>query len=130
MARSGQVHRLKGVQKLCAVAVFGIASVANAGAGAEKISVPEARAEQTKHAVKAILKDPESAQFRNFYTKSWTGKPSPMDPVCGEVNAKNSYGGYIGFTRFYQADPNSPAVLWATEDWMNSSFGFICDLRP
>lgn len=34
------------------------------------------------------LKDPESAQFRNQ-----TG-------FCGEVNAKNSLGGYSGFKRF------------------------------
>jgi hypothetical protein len=38
------------------------------------------------------LKDPGSAQFRNLkrYTRM----------VCGEVNAKNSYGGYVGFEPF------------------------------
>lgn len=42
--------------------------------------------------VKAKLKDPDSAQFRNLqYTPPF---------VCGEVNAKNSFGGYNGFERF------------------------------
>jgi hypothetical protein len=125
MTRLRQAYRLKGLQQLCAVAILGITS--GACIAAEKFPVPEARAEQAKNAVKAILKDPESAQFRNLYTKSYAGKPSPNDAVCGEVNAKNSYGGYIGFTRFYQVSPNDPAVLWEKEDWMNSSFGFICD---
>lgn len=34
------------------------------------------------------LKDPSSSEFRN------------VKGVCGEVNAKNSYGGYTGFKRF------------------------------
>lgn len=34
------------------------------------------------------LKDPDSAQFRN------------QRKICGEVNAKNSFGGYAGFKRF------------------------------
>jgi hypothetical protein len=43
------------------------------------------------------LKDPESARFRAVFT-------SPkMLAVCGEVNAKNSMGGYVGFRRFIVA---------------------------
>lgn len=38
--------------------------------------------------VVAHLKDPESAQFRNQYG------------LCGEVNAKNAMGGYVGYRRF------------------------------
>lgn len=51
--------------------------------------------ERGKEAIKTKLKDPESAQFRNvqFY--------SGLAPVtCGEVNAKNSFGGYSGYERF------------------------------
>lgn len=44
--------------------------------------------------VKAGLKDPASAQFRNV--KYNNGKAS----VCGEINSKNSFGGYTGFGRF------------------------------
>lgn len=42
--------------------------------------------------VRAELVDPESAQFRNLHTKG--------DKICGEVNAKNGMGGYVGFVPF------------------------------
>ena len=42
---------------------------------------------------KARLKDPDSAQFRNQFVGK-KGVP------CGEVNSKNSFGGYTGFQRF------------------------------
>lgn len=48
-------------------------------------------------AVKSSLKDPDSATFRHF------GAFKDADGglrECGEVNSKNSYGGYVGFTRF------------------------------
>lgn len=42
--------------------------------------------------------DPESGKFRNLYvTKDNTGFS-----LCGEINGKNSYGGYVGYRRFIQ----------------------------
>lgn len=41
--------------------------------------------------VSGVLKDPESAEFRN------------QRGFCGEVNSKNSFGGYVGFRRFIAA---------------------------
>lgn len=38
------------------------------------------------------LKDPESARYRNVVVI--------RENVCGEFNAKNSMGGYVGFKRF------------------------------
>lgn len=49
--------------------------------------------EQAKAQVKYKLKDADSAKFRNIYVKD-------KSLVCGEVNAKNSYGGYSGFVFF------------------------------
>lgn len=43
--------------------------------------------------IKSRLKDPDSAEFRNVFVSS-------KYAVCGEVNAKNSFGGYTGFVRF------------------------------
>lgn len=40
------------------------------------------------------LKDPDSAEFRN------------QSGMCGEVNSKNSFGGYAGFRRFMAANEN------------------------
>jgi hypothetical protein len=43
------------------------------------------------------LNDPESARFRKVFV-------SPRGrAVCGEVNAKNRMGGYVGFKRFISA---------------------------
>jgi len=51
-------------------------------------------------AVRAKLKDPRSADFRNVFFH----RGSQNVPVtCGEVNSKNSFGGYIGFQRFVSA---------------------------
>jgi hypothetical protein len=42
------------------------------------------------------LTDPESARFRSLVvTKNNTGKT-----LCGEINAKNRVGGYVGYRRF------------------------------
>lgn len=52
------------------------------------ITLPKAR-----EPVRAITKDPQSAQFKADYLTSsgW---------LCGEMNAKNEYGAYVGFKRF------------------------------
>lgn len=44
-------------------------------------------------AVKKNLKDPESVTFRNEVLRK-------NGFFCGEYNAKNSYGGYVGYKRF------------------------------
>lgn len=126
MVKFSRVQLYKSGMCLCAAGLWAVASMANAGGGFEKAAVPEARAEEARNAVRAMLKDPESAQFRNIYSRGMGGKPIPNATVCGEVNAKNSYGGYIGFTRFYQSKPGERATLWSTEEWENSAFGFLC----
>lgn len=46
-----------------------------------------------KDRVTRDLKDPDSAKFRGV-------KAFPNGVVCGEVNAKNSFGAYTGFRAF------------------------------
>jgi hypothetical protein len=56
------------------------------------VSVAEAApkdVERAREAVRRVLKDPESARFTGEYISS-------SGAICGRVNAKNSYGGYIG----------------------------------
>lgn len=50
----------------------------------------------SQEAIQGRLKDPDSAEFRNveFYSDG----PAPV--ACGEVNAKNGFGGYTGFEWF------------------------------
>lgn len=50
-----------------------------------------------KEAVRNRLKDPESARFEGLDTFLVDGARI----TCGYVNAKNSYGGYVGRTRFW-----------------------------
>jgi hypothetical protein len=45
---------------------------------------------------KRILKDPDSAKFQNLRIAEYDGG----SVVCGEINAKNSYGGYVGYKQF------------------------------
>lgn len=61
-----------------------------------KIEDPEFL-EIIKNGVSKLMRDPESTQIRNVY--SIIGVRSEF--ICGEVNGKNAYGGYAGFTHFY-----------------------------
>ena len=51
---------------------------------------------KTQELAKKSLKDPESAQFRDVKIQNY----GDLKIICGEINAKNSYGGYVGFKRF------------------------------
>lgn len=53
---------------------------------------------RAKSAVTRDLKDPSSAQYRNLYISESTGAHHTL---CGEINAKNGYGAYVGFKPFY-----------------------------
>lgn len=46
------------------------------------------------------FKDPDSAHFRNLKVVQ-VNSPALKWYVCGEVNAKNGFGGYVGYERFY-----------------------------
>jgi hypothetical protein len=54
----------------------------------ERASISKSLADQ--------LKDPASAKFK--FTPIISGKTSGV--ICGQVNARNSYGGYTGFQPF------------------------------
>ena len=49
--------------------------------------------EELQALVRTALKDPESATFKELNYVDGRA-------LCGQVNAKNSYGGYTGFRRF------------------------------
>lgn len=51
---------------------------------------------KSQEAIQRRLKDPDSAEFRNV--EFYSGGSVPV--ACGEVNAKNGFGGYTGFERF------------------------------
>lgn len=52
--------------------------------------------EDAKRTVRDKLKDPDSAQFRKVRLVDHDGGKI----VCGQVNGKNSFGGYVGYKSF------------------------------
>lgn len=69
------------------LALVALAGMVLAGCGKSDI-------DRAREAVSEQLKDPASAQFRNDRV---VGNDRT---VCGEVNGKNSAGGYAGFTSY------------------------------
>jgi hypothetical protein len=63
--------------------------------------------EAVKAQVRLTLRDPDSAQFRNIRVVRLepTTTTRGVTQVCGEVNAKNGFGGYNGFLGFVTARP-------------------------
>jgi hypothetical protein len=55
--------------------------------------------------VRAQLKDPHSAQFKGVRTMGDKGG------YCGWVNAKNSFGGYSGFSVFFVSSEGKVSIL-------------------
>lgn len=53
---------------------------------------------ETKSAVAQELRDPRSAYYRNV---GWKRLDTSHVLICGEVNARNALGGYVGFVRFF-----------------------------
>ena len=73
------------------ILLIGIAGLLMVGCGKKEPTEAELnyfRELKAQESVKALLKDPSSAEFRN------------MNGMCGEVNSKNSFGAYTGFVRF------------------------------
>lgn len=59
--------------------------------------------------LKHFLKDSDSAKFRDVFISRYE------DGVvaCGEVNAKNSYGAYSGFSKFVQTSIVDSDEVWS-----------------
>lgn len=89
----------------------------------KEVLIPKLKAQIT-----AQLKDPASAQFRNevFYQNIFVTKDGKKHPaeaaICGEINAKNSFGAYTGFRRFV-----SSALVTPEGDNFNMQYqeGFV-----
>lgn len=88
------------------------------GMGASSLSLynrggGDAVIEASKASVRDQYKDPFSVQFRDIrIVKIETGYI-----VCGEANAKNGYGAYVGFKPF-AASP-SGAIIWHDSRYRN-----------
>ncbi len=58
---------------------------------------------EIKSHISVNLRDPESAQVRDLYRvkSTYTYQGLPVEMICGEVNGKNLYGAYVGYTGFF-----------------------------
>lgn len=61
--------------------------------------------QKAKTAVKALLNDPDSAQFTDVRPGKSAGD------MCGMVNAKNRMGGYVGATPFFYEKRTETAAI-------------------
>lgn len=79
--------------------------------------------------VRAAMRDPASAKFRNV--RSVPGATAVA--ICGEVNGKNGFGAYAGFKRFYVRDksisvePQSGDEIEA--EYFDSMYDLYCSPR-
>lgn len=108
---------------------FNVVRTAALAAALMICSTPAAAADSTprvltpgeKAAIKAAvddkLKDPSSAQFK------W-GKWNRSPYYCAAINAKNSYGGYIGFVPFLAL------VAFADGKSLGTPFVMLADADP
>lgn len=98
---------------VCALILIGLATC-DATKSGEGLTASEYEAkkvawiEKGKEAIASRLKDPNSVKFQGVYFSHPAGFP-PL--VCGQVNAKNSFGGYSGFQRFISASTSELSFL-------------------
>lgn len=57
--------------------------------------------------VKHGLKDPYSSKFTNVFIR----RDRAFTSVCGEVNAKNSFGAYVGYRPFFGVVMYAPKII-------------------
>lgn len=73
---------------------------------------PGPSTEDVRHAVRETLKDPDSARFGPIAMhKVAVPNKGDLDVGCGTVNAKNSFGGYVGDKRFIAYPKASIALI-------------------
>lgn len=77
--------------------------------------------------VSSTLRDPGSAQFRNIRLVTANRKDGGAEQwVCGEVNGKNGFGGYVGFQPFVGDLTASGFKMKFTESFNSGLPALLC----
>jgi hypothetical protein len=91
-----------------------------AKAAAQNKALEEAEKNRLTGVLRDQLKDPASLQLRNVKVNL---RVQPSEPgklaigICGEYNAKNSFGGYGGFAKFAVVEfPGGAPIVFSTSD--------------
>lgn len=91
------------------LAVAAVAALLGSSSGRQALGIGHERDRQAlEERVRSAMKDPESVQFRNGDIHFAYQGARPV--LCGEVNARNSFGGYVGFRRFVATLSGEPLV--------------------
>jgi hypothetical protein len=78
----------------------------------------EGEAEQR---VRSVLKDPDSAKFKDVRTYRYTWLEKSRWMTCGSVNAKNSFGAMGGFRAFIVRDSGVTFVSTSDVEDLNAT---------
>lgn len=91
-----------------------------------RVEATPAQEKFAKETISREMKDPSSTQLRDVYA---TSRGLGDDTVCGEVNAKNSFGAYVGFRSFVV---NSDGSYYVSEPGtaMASFPELVCNKPP
>lgn len=82
---------------LCAAALSGMCFAQSTAARIKAFDV-----EKAKQLIADELSDPDSAKFRKLYISEFVNaKGESYLYLCGEINAKNKMGGYVGYRQFH-----------------------------
>lgn len=82
-----------------------------------------AAVENAKVVISATMKDPASTTFQ----KLTTYRIGSDDTVCGEVNAKNGFGAYVGYKAFYYRPYTDSAYRLAMQSTSTGIKGDLVD---
>lgn len=91
-------------------------------ADSQSIAIREAKAyfENT-------LKDPDSATYSDLVVFNNSAGGTNGYVVCGKINAKNSYGGYVGFRPFYFSDKSHSGDIQSKNNGLfNDLYEAVC----
>ena len=118
------------VLRVMVEAQAGNADAKKAEAVPTKVQRPQRQVLQYEEAVADQTRDPEAARFRRTFVVRHPLESH--DALCGEMNAKNVYGGYVGYQLFYapvvQVGSRYSAVLWTSEKFGSEKIADLCGL--
>lgn len=88
-----------------------------------------------QNAIRDHLKDPESARFKNTFVfvkrnnlvLYFSENLRDSLAVCGEVNAKNSMGGYVGYKRFFSNGKDAGRIETEDDYEFQSHWENLCE---
>ena len=90
---------------LCFATILFLSACSGEHASTENGSTDRSAIDEAKTAILSSLRDPDSARFSFVEINS-------MGIVCGSVNSKNGFGGYVGFAGFWYDPRTREAFLY------------------